>query len=65
MMYIHYCQTCFRLHILNGHKKRCPACQKSLTELTLPYLTYVEMNYCERKILLEGLKSSDTNIKVL
>lgn len=59
MMYIHYCKTCLRLHILNGHKTCCPACQSSLDELKLPYLSYVEMDYTEREKLLDRLKSKD------
>lgn len=65
MMYIHYCRTCSRLHILNGHKNHCPACQSPILELKLPYLSYVEMDYHERERLLERLSSSDSNIKVL
>lgn len=59
MMYIHYCQSCFRLHILNGHKLLCPGCQKTLTELNLPYLAYVEMTQTERDRLLEQLNSRE------
>lgn len=59
MMYIHYCKTCLRLHILNGHKTDCPACQTPLTELKLSYLSYVEMDYAEREKLLDRLKSKD------
>ena len=59
MMYIHYCKICLRLHILNGHKTSCPACQAPLTELKLPYLSYVEMDYAEREKLLDRLKSKD------
>ena len=65
MMYIHYCKTCLRVHILNGHKISCPACQSSLAELKLPYLSYIEMDYSEREQLLEKLKSKEENIKVL
>ena len=55
MMYMHYCKTCCRVHILNGHKFICPGCQNALTELNLSYLTYVEMNQSERQHLLEQL----------
>ena len=58
MMYIHYCKTCMRLHILNGHKSFCPACQTLLTELKLPYLSYVEMDNNAREQLLTTLKSA-------
>lgn len=57
MMYIHYCKTCMRLHILNGHKSLCPACQTLLNELKLPYLSYVEMDNNAREQLLTTLKS--------
>lgn len=59
MMYIHFCKNCLRLHILNGHKTICPACQNSLIELKFSYLTYVEMNDIERTHLLEQLKTED------
>ena len=59
MMYIHYCQNCRRLHMLNGHKIVCPSCEKKLTELNLPYLTYVEMNSSDRALLLEQLNTED------
>ena len=58
MMYIHYCKTCLRLHILNGHKSLCPACQTLLTELKLPYLSYVEMDNNAREQLLTTLKAT-------
>ena len=58
MMYIHYCKTCLRLHILNGHKSLCPACQILLIELKLPYLSYVEMDKNAREQLLTSLKTA-------
>lgn len=59
MMYIHYCKNCQRLHILNGHKIVCPSCDSDLTELNLPYLTYVEMNTLDRNLLLEQLTTEE------
>lgn len=59
MMYIHYCSSCQRLHILNGHKIKCPGCENKLTELTLPYLTYVDMSYADRAALQEKLGTAD------
>ncbi len=59
MMYIHFCKKCLRLHMLNGHKIACPACQNNLTELKFSYLTYVEMSDTERTLLLEQLKTDD------
>ncbi len=51
MMYIHYCPSCGRIHILNGHKSVCPTCDRDLTELEMPYMDYVEMNLAERNAL--------------
>ena len=59
MMYMHYCQHCQHLHMLNGHKLICPACQFDLTELKLSYLTYVEMDSKERQYLVERLNTAD------
>ena len=49
MMYMHYCKRCHRVHMLNGHKMSCPKCSDSLTELRIPYMTYVEMDAAERE----------------
>lgn len=49
MMYMHYCKRCHRIHMLNGHKMSCPKCSDSLTELRIPYMTYVEMDVEERE----------------
>ncbi len=65
MMYIHYCENCIRLHILNGHKTICPACENRLMELKMPYLTYVDLSLEERKALLNHLKTNGQNIKIL
>ena len=43
MMYIHYCRHCKRIHMLNGHKKYCPACRGHLNELKISYLKYVNL----------------------
>ena len=43
-MYMHYCKRCHRVHMLNGHKRSCPNCGGSITELKLPYMEYVSMN---------------------
>lgn len=59
MMYMHYCQNCQRLHMLNGHKTTCPACQSGLFELKLSYLTYVEMDGNERLHLMKQLQTED------
>lgn len=51
MMYIHYCKYCQRIHILNGHKKYCPRCCGHLTELTVSYTKYVNMDKQHRHAL--------------
>ncbi len=48
MMYIHYCQHCNRIHMLNGHKTNCPKCNSKLAELQIQYLDYVYMNCNDR-----------------
>ena len=47
-MYIHYCQRCNRIHMLNGHKVNCPKCNTTLTELRIPYIDYVYMDGNDR-----------------
>ncbi len=56
MMYIHYCKSCARFHILNGHKQECPACESSLTEMQIPYLEFVELSTKERNLLMDLCK---------
>ena len=51
MMYIHYCQTCNKIHMLNGHKQRCPRCEEQLVELKVDYLDYTNMDTGERELL--------------
>lgn len=48
MMYMHYCNRCRRVHMLNGHKQFCPKCQGKITELKLSYMDYVSMNEAQR-----------------
>ena len=48
MMYMHYCKPCNRVHMLNGHKMKCPKCGGSITELRIPYMEYVSMDMDER-----------------
>ncbi|MDD6656885.1 MAG: hypothetical protein PUE95_06285 [Lachnospiraceae bacterium] len=48
MMYMHYCKRCHRVHMLNGHKRFCPNCKESITELKISYMDYVSMNREER-----------------
>lgn len=58
MMYIHYCQNCYRIHMLNGHKTLCPGCQQKLTELSLSYMDYISLSPNDRKALLEKLRDA-------
>lgn len=58
MMYLHYCKTCNRLHMLNGHRISCPGCESTMTELNLSYLKYVEMSEQERQTLLDKLHNA-------
>lgn len=60
MMYIHFCRTCSRFHILNGHKMTCPACNSPLTEMRMPYMDYINMSQGEREELLEKCRNEDT-----
>ena len=53
MMYMHYCRSCHRVHMLNGHKMTCPKCSNALTELRIPYMKYVEMDVEERAAFKE------------
>ncbi len=52
MLYVHYCITCDKIHILNGHKKRCPACGKKLHELKLTFLQYSALDDTDRQTML-------------
>lgn len=60
MMYIHFCKTCSRFHILNGHKMTCPACSSPLIEMQMPYMDYVNMNAIQRKQLMEECSNDDS-----
>lgn len=57
MMYIHYCENCRRIHILNGHRTVCPTCDLTLTELNISYLEYTELDREERRSLLTNLSN--------
>ena len=52
MMYLHFCQTCSRIHILNGHKMFCPKCNHTLKELQMSYLDYVALNSAQRELFI-------------
>ena len=64
MMYIHYCKRCHRVHMLNGHKRSCPNCSESITELKLPYMEYISMDRDKRSLFLARL-ADDEQLKEL
>ena len=53
MMYLHFCKTCNRIHMLNGHKMSCPKCNNSLKELQMSYLEYITLSQAERIHFIE------------
>lgn len=57
MMYIHYCQACHRIHMLNGHKTSCPTCDQQLKELKISYMEYIELGLEERNRLKDRLQA--------
>lgn len=63
-MYIHYCKRCHRVHMLNGHKRFCPKCNGSITELKIPYMDYISMDRNKRSLFLERL-SDEAQLKDL
>lgn len=64
MMYVHFCQTCQRIHMLNGHKMICPKCGQPLTELQISYLEYISFNSVERNHLLSQCCDQDSLHKI-
>ena len=64
MMYIHYCKRCHRVHMLNGHKRSCPNCNESITELKMPYMEYISLDRDKRSVFLERL-ADDAQLKDL
>ena len=59
MMYMHYCKSCGRILMLNGHKMICPRCTSPLTELRISYLDYVDLNLKEREELCNACADED------
>lgn len=57
MLYIHYCQKCERVHMLNGHNKNCIKCETPLAELPISFLQYTSYNSDERVAFLMRLKT--------
>lgn len=51
MMYMHYCNHCQHIFMLNGHKIICPKCIEPLTELRISYLDYINLNMEQRNLL--------------
>lgn len=49
MMYIHYCNNCNKIFILNGHKQECPRCALPIQELKLSFKEYSTMLPPERE----------------
>lgn len=49
MMYMHYCKSCHRVYMLNGHKQNCPKCRERITELKISYMDYVTMDLGSRE----------------
>ena len=41
--------------MLNGHKRSCPNCSESITELKLPYMEYISMDRNKRALFLTRL----------
>ena len=52
MMYLHFCKTCSRIYILNGHKMTCPKCNNPLKELQMNYLDYVALDSTKRELFI-------------
>ena len=64
MMYMHYCKRCHHVHMLNGHRRECPNCNGSITELKIPYMDYVSMDRDARELFLVRLED-DVQLKCL
>ena len=62
MMYLHFCKTCNRIHMLNGHKQNCPKCDMPLKELQMSYLDYICLTDTERNLFIE-LCNDETSLK--
>ncbi len=53
MLYLHFCPPCDRIHILSGHHVKCPACDSTVTELSVTYEKYIKLSRKQRESLLE------------
>lgn len=52
MLYLHFCAPCERIHILSGHRFKCPACDSNITELSVTYEKYIKLSRAQRESLL-------------
>ncbi len=52
MLYLHFCLSCERIHILSGHRVKCPACDSTVTELSVTYEKYIKLSKAQRESLI-------------
>lgn len=57
MLYLHFCPSCQRIHILSGHRRACPACDCLIKELSVSYYTYIKYDIYQREQLLRECRS--------
>lgn len=57
MLYIHYCKKCDHVHMLNGHKKKCPKCGLTLKELPIYFIQFTNLSEDERFFYITRLKT--------
>lgn len=57
MLYIHYCKKCDHVHMLNGHKKKCPKCSLPLKELPISFIQFTNLSEDERFFYITRLKT--------
>lgn len=59
MMYIHYCENCETIFILNGHKQECPKCAGMICELKITFEEYSALLPTNRELLRRRLTDAD------
>ena len=59
MMYMHYCNCCQRIFMLNGHKIICPKCTEPLAELRISYLEYANLDAAQRKAYVDACRDEE------
>ena len=64
MMYMHYCSFCRRIFMLNGHKIICPKCTEPLSELSISYLDYVNLDLPQRKAYVAACQDAEQLAKL-